>query len=135
MLPFGGADGELAFLRDGIAESVVTGLAAVDGVALVERGQIQVDVAELDFQQSKYVDPATRAAIGRIAGAEVVVLGSYQKAGAVLRVVARFVHVETGEILDTLKADGSAADPFAVQDDVAARVQRALPGVRARVRP
>ncbi len=135
VLPFHGAsDDATAFLKDGLAESIVTEIGGDSVVKLVERGQIDVDIHELDFQRSAYVDPATRAAIGKIGGAEVVVLGSWQRAGDQLRIAARFVDVETGEVLATAKADGPLAQPFALQDAIGAAAKAALPDVVKRVR-
>jgi len=135
VLPFKGQHPQAAGLGDGVAEAVVTELAGSAGIKLIERGQIDVDIGELDFQQSKYVDPQTRAAIGKIGGAELVVLGSVTAAGDQVRLAARFVDVETGEVLATAKADGVVSDVFALQDRLAADVKRALPAVKARVRP
>ena len=104
------------------------------GVQIIERGQIEVDIAELDFAQSKYVDPRTRALLGKIAGAEVAVLGAWQLAGPALRFTARFVDVETGEILAAAKVDGSTRDVFALQDALAVEANRVMTAVAARMR-
>jgi TolB-like protein len=98
-----------------------------------------VDIGELDFSQSKYVDPKTRAALGKIAGAEVAVLGAWQLAGsgddAPLRFTARFVDVETGEVLSAAKVDGKKSDVFALQDKLADEAARSMALVAARMRP
>lgn len=140
VMPFqatGAPDATLDYLKLGLPEVIVTALveAGAGGVQIVERGQIEVDIGELDFQQSKYIDAATRAQLGKIAGCEVAVLGAYQAAGSALRFTARFVDVETGEVLVAAKSDGATSEVFALQDRLALEVKRALADVRTRMRP
>ncbi|MBI1944757.1 MAG: CHAT domain-containing protein [Deltaproteobacteria bacterium] len=144
VMPFqstGAPDATLDYLKQGLAEVIVTALvgdgarAGPQGVQIVERGQIEVDLGELEFQQSKYIDAATRAQLGKIAGCEVAVLGAYQAAGDELRFTARFVDVETGEVLVAAKSDGKKSEVFELQDRLAAEVRRALGDVRSRMRP
>ncbi len=135
VLPFKGEHPQAPGLGDGCSEAVVTELAGAAGVKLIERGQVDVEIKELDFQQSKYVDPATRAAIGKIGGAEIVILGNVGSVGDQVRLTARFVDVESGEVLATAKTDGAVGNVFVLQDQLAAAVKQALPEVRARIRP
>lgn len=137
VLPFKnlGREEALAVLQDGLVESVVTDFGQHAGFQLIERGLLELDLQELAFTQSGHVDPATRAQLGRIIGAEVVVLGSYQRAGAQLRATARFVHVETGEVLEAARVEGRSEDPLALQDALAARVKELLPTLQRRLRP
>jgi hypothetical protein len=50
------------------------------------------------------------------------VVGSYQEAGHALRIVARFVRVETGEVLDTAKVTGPLGNVFLLQDQIVSRL-------------
>ncbi|MBX5484013.1 MAG: caspase family protein [Myxococcaceae bacterium] len=127
-------DPKLDSLGEAIAEAIHTDFGTVKGVRLVERGQLDLDLGELEFEAGRYVDPKTRAQLGRIRGAEVVVLGSYQRAGATTRVTGRFVHVETGEVLFTLKVEQPNGRLLALQDAVAAAVTAKLPQLEARLR-
>jgi len=128
-------DTSLAPLELALSEAVVTDVGDQPGMRLIERGQLDLPMEEQDFTQGARVDPETRARLGRIVGAEVVVLGSFQQAGDVLRIAARFVHVETGEVLDTARVEGPASNSFAVQDALAAEVRALLPRLPARLRP
>ncbi|WP_253976080.1 CsgG/HfaB family protein [Myxococcus dinghuensis] len=125
----------LAPLELALAEALVTDVGAHPGFRLIERGQMDLNLEEQDFSQGARVDPATRARLGRIAGAEVVILGSIQQAGDVLRVAARFVHVETGEVLETVRVEGPVGEVLALQDSLAARVRELLPRLPGRLRP
>jgi TolB-like protein len=130
-----GSDPALVELEEALAEAVITDVGQHPGLRIIERVQVDLPLRELDFSHSRHVDPETRARLGRIAGAEVVVIGSIQRAGNVLRAAARFVHVETGEVLDAARVEGSAQTPLAVQDALAARVRELLPNLPRRLRP
>jgi TolB-like protein len=136
VLPFKNVSGEarLDHLKDAFSEAVVTDLGGIPDTKLIERGQLDVDLGELDFSQSKYVDPATRAALGKINGAEVVVLGGYQRAGEQIRINARLVDAETGEVLGALKAERPEAQLFELQDALTAALRESLGSVRSRLR-
>lgn len=135
VLPFKGTLPGAPGVGEGVTEALVTDLSGASGIRLIERGQIDVDIAELDFQRTSHVDPATRAALGRIVGAEVVLLGAIGAAGDKARITARFVDVESGEVLATARVDGDARAIFGLQDALAAQVRTQLATVRARVRP
>jgi TolB-like protein len=86
------------------------------------------------------VDPSTRAKLGAIAGAEVVVLGGFQKVGQTLRAHARFVTVETGEVLGSIRVErqlgqDEARAVFELQDALAAEVRAQVAQVRGQLRP
>jgi len=130
-----GADPALVELEEALSEAIITDVGQHPGLRIIERGQVDLPLRELDFSHSRHVAPETRARLGRIAGAEVVVIGSLQRSGNVLRAAARFVHVETGEVLDAARVEGPARTPLAVQDALAARVRELLPGLPRRLRP
>ncbi len=133
-----GSDKDLDFLVEGIGETVLTTLAGSSReVSLLERNQVGAETGEIDFGQTKYVDRATAAALGRISGAEVAVQGAFQRAGKTVRVSARFVRIDSGEILDTATITRPAARPaelFAMQDAVADDLKAHILGVARRVR-
>ncbi len=135
-----GGDAQLAFLSAGLTESMMTDFGEQRGVRLIERAQLELDLKELEFSQSKYVDPKARAELGKIAGAEVVVLGGFQRAGNVVRAHARFVDVETGEVLHALRVeqvlkDGDDGALFDLQNKLSEEVRTAVPQLLRRVRP
>ena len=133
-----GADKDLEFLTEGIGETAITALAnASIAIDLIERNQIADETGEIDFGETKYVDKSTAAALGRIAGAEIAIQGGFQRAGKTVRISARFVRVDTGEILDTLSITQAATAPdqlFAIQDAVAAELKARLIPAAARLR-
>jgi TolB-like protein/uncharacterized caspase-like protein len=134
VVPFKNLGNDPLQIGDALEEMVYTEIAESPGVKLVERGQIDVDIRLLDFD-AKYADPATRAELGRLTGAEVALLGGYQVNGKVLRVTARFIHVQTGEVLQAFRLDGTAADALGMEERVAHRAREAAAAVRKRLRP
>jgi len=135
VLPFKNvsADKELDPLKEGLAEAVVTDFESRAGFKVIEHGLVGEEIEYIEFTQTKYVDPAAKAQLGKLKGAEVVVMGSYQRSGLVLRANARFVDSETGEILQSIKVE--APEIFALQDKLGAEARRLAPGVHDQLRP
>jgi tetratricopeptide (TPR) repeat protein len=55
-----------------------------------------------------------------------VVVGGYQRMGAVVRITANFVEVATGEVRQTVKVDGRIDDIFALQDKIVFELSQGL---------
>ena len=64
--------------------------------------------------------------LGREVGARRVVTGGFQGVGDVMRITARVTDVESGEVVTTVKVDGSRSDLFALQDRVVAELVAAM---------
>src|SRR5207245_76973 len=56
-------------LQKGLADMMITDLAAVDGVTVVERSRLQAVVGELALQRGKYFDQQTAVKLGKGVGA------------------------------------------------------------------
>jgi len=138
VLPFKNVGGEpsVNYLADAWPENLVTDLAGKADYQVIERGQLDVDLGELKFtQDANVVDPATRAQLGKIQGAEVVVLGSFQQEGDTVRASARFVNAETGEVITAVRMDKPKAQLLQLQDAVSAEMVKAVATARAKLRP
>lgn len=121
-----GGDADLGFLVEGIGDTIAVKLAAMHGqLKLIERNQIAQAMKEIDFGRTEYADRETAIQLGRLTGAEVVVLGGFQRASGQLRATARFVDTADGEVLEARVATGAADAPFALQDAIAAEVRSA----------
>jgi TolB-like protein len=108
---------------DAIRETVTTDLKDVPGIRVIERSFIDKVLAEQDLQAKRAdLDPTATVRIGKLLGASLVVVGAYQKSFSSVRLTARFVNVETGEIVGTAKVDGAANELFALQDRVTAEL-------------
>lgn len=111
------------YLQAGFAETLTTALSRVGGIRLIERGQLKRIADELKLQQSGLVDPTTAVKIGNLTGARRLVLGSFQRAGRVMRVTCRIVDTESGVIdaghaITETRDLAQDADLFTLQDAV-----------------
>lgn len=120
---------DLRFLEQGAAETMTADLRRA-GVAVVERLQLQQALATLPAAVTGDVERAVAA--GRVVGARSVVVGSFQRQGGQLRLVARVVVVETGEVREAGSATGAVDDVFALQDRVVAGILGRAPAPRAK---
>ncbi len=120
-------------LKVGLAQMLITDLqqAAVARPqpgrwTVVERSQLQALLDELELGHSGVVDADTAARLGKLLGAEWLVLGSYFELMGTLRVDSRLVKVETGEIAFAAGVDGGTADFRRMEGELAAGLATAL---------
>jgi TolB-like protein len=107
-----------------IRETVTSDLRAVPGLRVVERGKLDEVLAEQKLQAGADVDVPRAVQVGRLLGATLIVTGAYQRAGGDVRLTARFVKVETGEVVGTAKVDGPSSDFLSLQDRVTGELAR-----------
>ena len=108
-------DREFAWLSSGLAETVTNDLRAIGELRVIDRVLL----------------PASDRAAAQ-AGLDLVVLGSFQRAGSRLRITARVTAVATSEALVHAKADGELDDVFALQDAI---VRQLVAGLRLNLTP
>ena len=132
VLPFKnvGRDGTLTALEEGIAESC---LSSIDfkRVKLLERANLQGGLGqgvfgEIDAAGDFHFDKTAVVAAGHHLGAQVVVVGAFQKHRDKLRITARLVRVEDGRVLEAVALDAPGDDPLEAQDRAAAELSRRL---------
>lgn len=105
VLPFenGGSYGQdkedFDALEVGLQQMLLTEFAVNSGLRVVERGRIKALMEEQDLGGSGRVDQNTAARIGKLVGARYMVLGGFLDFYGDLRIDARVVNVETGEIV------------------------------------
>ncbi len=112
----------------GIAETLITELGRIQDLTLVERSRINDAIKEIKLGQSGFVDTATAQKAGQFVGADSVVVGSFQRDPAVLRLVARLVDVQTAQVRATAKVDGKPNELISLQDQLAAKILEAIKG-------
>jgi len=101
-----GADPSLEPLGYGLAHLVVSDLAAIEGLALVERERIQALLQELALSDAGRVDPATAARAGRLLRASHVLHGVVRQTDQGVRLEATVIRTDDGSIA----ASGGAGD-------------------------
>lgn len=123
---------ELEPLKVGLTQMLTTDLVGAGGVKVVERTELQSVLDELKLGHSAVVDKDTSAKLGKLLGAEYLVLGSYFSLAGTLRVDARLVKVETGEVVHAYGSNGGTAEFMDIERKVAeqfrARLAQLVPG-------
>lgn len=126
-----GGGGAYDALKVGLAQLLINDLVATDGVKVVERTDIQKILDELELGHSGVADPDTAAKVGKLLGAEWLVLGTYFEMGGVLFVQSRIVRVETGEILAAHALQDEPADFLVLQQALSTAWKGTLDGLVA----
>ncbi len=111
----GSGDPQYDPLGKGIAAMMITDLAAVSSIRLVERERLTDLTKEMELQQTQLVDPLTAATVGKLAGAQYVVTGAIVALDPMMRLDTRVVSVATGEIVKTAQVTGEQKKFFDLQ--------------------
>jgi TolB-like protein len=123
---YSGKSEDMAVLRKGLAQMLISDLSALDGVRLVERDRIEEILAELKLGQSGKIDPASAAKVGKLLGARYMVLGGYFDLMETLRADARVVEVETGKVVQSIGAQGKPQDFLGVEQTLSGELAKIL---------
>lgn len=126
-LSSGGDAGELAGLGQALSAMIVTDLAGLEGLTLVERARISALLAEVELGESAYIDPATAQELGHGVAADALLVGEWVVADGTLAVSTRLVDVEEAVVLASASADGPLAEFAAVEKDC---VEQLLPSLQ-----
>lgn len=82
-----------------LAEELTTRLVMAKPHTVVERSLLEKALQELRLNQSDLVDPKQAKALGKLTGADAVLVGSTADLGDQVRVAVRLVETETGTVL------------------------------------
>ncbi len=123
---YAGDSEEMAVLRKGLAQMLVSDLSGLAGIRVVERERLEEVLAELELQESRKVDQRTAAKIGKLLGAKYLVLGSYFELLGTLRADARVVEVETGRVIRSFGVHGEPGDFLKLEQKLGASVGETL---------
>ena len=107
-------------LKKGLADMMLTDLAAVPGLAVVERSRLEDVVTELALQRSSLFDAATAQRVGQLVGAKFAVTGAITAVAPKVRLDVRLVEVATGRVVVADKVVGAPDDLFGLQSALAA---------------
>lgn len=119
-------DDRYEHLGRALSSMMISDLSVIEEITLVEREKLEELIAELDLQQSAYVDPASAQNIGLIIGAEYVVAGAFVTAEPEMRLDTRIARVETSEIVSTADVRGESESLFDLQQRLADEVVSGL---------
>ncbi|MCU1286696.1 MAG: serine/threonine protein kinase with repeat [Acidobacteriales bacterium] len=111
----GGGDDDVYF-RDGITEDVITELSKIRELRIFPRS------AMLGYRDK----PVSAPAVGRELNAAYILEGSLRRSGNRLRITAQLVESRTGHSVWAERYDRQMEDVFAIQDEIAQNIARAL---------
>lgn len=111
-------DAALDPLRKGLADMLITDLANVGSLQIVERDKLNQVISELKLSQSKFIDPRTAQKLGKGLAAEYIMTGSYVVRGEAMRVDVRVIEVKSGRVAASEKVEGKKEDFFAIEKDL-----------------
>jgi serine/threonine protein kinase/tetratricopeptide (TPR) repeat protein len=128
VITFSNITGEVAddWIGSGIAETVTADLKNVRGISVIGRERIFEVLKNLSTGQLGESDETLAIDIGRRLGARWIIVGGYQRIGEMIRITARAVDVETGELIKTVKIDGKIAEIFQLQDRIIYELSQGL---------
>jgi len=111
-----------------IADVFLTDLARTNKLHLVERAQMDKAIKELALAQTGLVDAGSAARVGKLVGAQKLVVGSMVVQGTQVILTARLVDVATGRVEAGENIQGSADELFLLIHQLANRFHRRLTG-------
>ena len=114
-------NGEDDWLGTGIAETVSADLRTVEGLTVVARERVHETLKRLGGS-----DEGAAVRVGRELGARWVLTGALQRSGDAVRVTARLVEVDSGNVAATVKIDGGLAQIFELQDRIVGELSASL---------
>lgn len=97
---------ELQPLSKGLALMLTGEASSYSGYQIVERADLQKVLDELDLAKTGRFDSSTTKQIGKLLGAQCIVVGSYMSLMGKFRIDARMIDVETGAVLRAASASG-----------------------------
>jgi len=112
-------DDKYEHLGRALSSMMISDLSVLEQIRLVERDRLEELIAELDLNQSAYVDPESAQSLGLILGAQYVVAGAFLTAEPDMRLDSRVAKVETSEIVSTAEVSGGSETLFDLQQRLA----------------
>ncbi len=114
-------------LQKGLAAMMVTDLSNLSGLKVVERERIQYILDEIKMEQSQYFDQESAVRVGKLLGAHALLMGGFTKLDDDhMRIDARLIKTETGELLKAEKVEGDPDDLVELQSSLALKIAENL---------
>lgn len=115
-------DNNITWLEIGIADSVSYKLRNVAEYIVVDRTNVDKLMQEVALGQTGVIDEASAKEAGKALGADLIVVGNFQKFGNQVRISARIVEVESHKVLKQVQATGILDQIFDLQDQIALKI-------------
>lgn len=114
-------------MKKGMADILITEMQSNPRIRVIERDALQKILEEQKLAEDKRTDPATSARIGKLLGAQHMIVGGFfiDRKGR-LRLDARSVNVETSEVEHVETTNGNADDVLEVIAELARKLNEGL---------
>jgi len=109
---------EYNWLGEAIADALVDGLRNIEYFIIIDRPYIKKTIKNLNINLSSRTIENELPKIGRYLVTNIIIVGSYQLLEDNIRIIAKFVEVETGKIIFSTKVSGKLQDLFVLQDQM-----------------
>ena len=114
------------WIGSGIAETVTSDLKKVRGLSVIGRERTFEVLKDLGTGQLADFDESVAIDVGRRLAASWILGGGYQRIGEMIRITARVIDVNTGEVTRTVKIDGNISEIFSLQDKIVYELSKGL---------
>lgn len=99
VMDFNDLQGNVTMLGRFVGEELITRLFQTKRFKVIERSLLEKAIEELKFNTSDLVDPSVAKQLGKAVGAEAIVTGTLTDLGKMVKVNARVITVESGEVV------------------------------------
>ncbi len=125
---------ELNYLQNAIPEMLITGLLISKKIKVVEREKLKKILEELKFSLSGTIAPEKSIEIGKMTGADTLLMGSIIKIGYQMRVDARLIDIKTSEVILAEKVKFNAEEEvIEATDTLAEKIVKSLTGEEIKI--
>jgi TolB-like protein len=113
-------------LGHGLADMLITDLANVGSLQVVERRRLSAVLDELKLQESSFIDPKTAVQVGKGLGANYVLVGAFTTVEPTMRIDARIVDVASSQVVRASSVSGPYEEFFLLEKELAAEITDGL---------
>ncbi len=118
-----GTNNELDPLQKGLAEMIITDLAKVNSLKVVERIRLQKLIEEMNLGETDLVDPKTAPRMGKLLGAARLIKGSFfDVTKEKVRIDALIAKTKSGDLDGTTNISGTTQEFFRMQKELVFKI-------------
>ncbi len=116
----------LDFLREWLPDSIGAALHGSQDLRVVERRELLRILQEQKLGSSDLASKEGRIELGKIVGAQTMIFGGFTAIAGALSIDSRIVDVESGTVLKTATAQGSAGEARRLAEEISQRMTEGL---------
>lgn len=112
VLPFENSSGleKLEPLEKGLRDIIMGDLAETEGIAVVERENLDKVVKELEINLLGLIDSKTQIKVGKLVGANIMLVGGFSLVDSTMKINAHLLDIETTELIKSEEVKGKVTD-------------------------